>query len=1300
MKDSSVRVVADVATAGGEVLLLAGLSAVALSPLTSVPLLAVGASGALLSAAVASLRHWAKKLPDGGVSSPPSLRELMSEATARLSPAEEASAKMDACLALACWWAFGAAARAHLPSGDKLLVPARNYSAPTPMPGVGVDLSLVDVRLAWEHWSVRVLRSQYEEMLSWLFSGGDHADGAACRADWAANFYRELSAALAAEPTLARFATVLDSSGPITFEQIEASSAANVMSALQSPLPRVERLDASARIRGALHGHLSNRRARVVVLHGPAGVGKSTLLAGEFLRAKDRGARWAVFARFDGIALEVMRKGRALDDAVSESIGGGAVGLVKIVRTMQASRGSGLVFIDTLDTVLDEGTVGSIDRWFGDLVGAGAVVVTACRDVDFRAVAEPVGERLPIVANKLDIIPLPLFSEAEMREAALGFFVARGQSLGDAELAVKRISEVAVDRRHLFELFRVPLLLSMICVLFPTGDVPDDLTGVRLFDHYWTEIVEGARRRVPRSDRHIRSQFCVQVACTMLDTSGTTLVPAVLLEDVGRSTRDDLRILQSLESDGVLLADAHGRVGFFHQTLGEYALARHFETRAGKAQLISLLNRLAPHLQHLLPSVRVLLARSDTSNLHEVVRALDLDSLPTFRVVVQSYALRHDEELLDTVGAKATTRGGAWFRILCEVAGHGMPMHAPALASWGISVLAKLEYSDLLLAIPLITTAIVLARSTENEIAGYLGTLRLAAGRPWESNARKDEKISEALGQLIANLEGRKGLLSIEWIRPLANLFLTVPDRTRGKIVSVFLQQTWDGGLVAPYVSDWLERPMLRRDVPAAVQLLRRTWPTLVGASAQCLWPDPWSALQYRGSWSEIVAVVVAETAGREEPFVVRMLRTLGRDEDKFDRANLVTALATIISNGSGDLIGRELLAIEPNSLSARTSKALKPIVIRLLRDARGKQSSALYAWSLRLPALEPQQHVQFLAAFACSDPGARVELLNLAERVELSMGVVREVADWAGESDSQYLTDIASAVATVSPASRQWVQLADAVVRSGRDPTQIVAELLNVAVSGRLDVARDASRSLDRLVGPGASVLSVGQLLTMFRSPQPSVRLSAAATAVVVVQDGGAVTDEDVGVVLGMVACELIGNNIVKYLELLRVMVDERQTCGPMALRAVEDIVAGVDDKSRVHARVVREALVLLKRIAQHEPGTEHERVERLTVAILSGWDFQHVADAESEAMALVQAVCRMDRSAAARLCGIVAELPPRNAKSIVRGVARILGVEFLSLKALDHRGDVHPEVRATLTRLRELAGSGQPGRTSMGGS
>ena len=215
------------------------------------------------------------------------------------------------------------------------------------------------------------------------------------------------------------------------------------------------------------------------------------------------------------------------------------------------------------------------------LLDHGTTVVFTCRESDYRDFFEPYHESFAGFTESIDRCSIPLFADKEVRVAAALFCEQELEQTPEmATQFAEKILSLAADSKSIADITRNPLLLALLCKLFgEDGNVPEDLTVSQLYQIYWDLRIAVSRK--PRADsRRIgmaKKNLCLNLAATMYNAGDDRLRDFVYESQL---SLDDVEFLayEELHSDGVLQELGADRVGFFHQTFLEYAIARYFES--------------------------------------------------------------------------------------------------------------------------------------------------------------------------------------------------------------------------------------------------------------------------------------------------------------------------------------------------------------------------------------------------------------------------------------------------------------------------------------------------------------------------------------------------------------------------------------------------------------------------------------------------------------------------------------------------------------------------------------------------
>ncbi|MFN9860869.1 MAG: hypothetical protein ACK556_22725, partial [Pseudanabaena sp.] len=178
-----------------------------------------------------------------------------------------------------------------------------------------------------------------------------------------------------------------------------------------------------------------------------------------------------------------------------ESLTGQSLSIVSVCEEMHQSCNRGVLLIDTVDLVASNAFVLVFDRLLRQILETGTTVVFTCRDQDYNEILEPIRERMSSISQLLDRHTVPVFSQAEISQAAATFFARQETHLKQQGSAfANQILALSADSRSLREIIENPLLLALLCDLFARdGNVPSDLTVSKLYQRYWQEKVTYSR---------------------------------------------------------------------------------------------------------------------------------------------------------------------------------------------------------------------------------------------------------------------------------------------------------------------------------------------------------------------------------------------------------------------------------------------------------------------------------------------------------------------------------------------------------------------------------------------------------------------------------------------------------------------------------------------------------------------------------------------------------------------------------------------------------------------------------------
>jgi hypothetical protein len=187
-----------------------------------------------------------------------------------------------------------------------------------------------------------------------------------------------------------------------------------------------------------------------------------------------------------------------------------------------------------------------------------------------------------------------------------------------------------------------------LCDLFAeAGNVPEDLTVSRLYKTYWEQKIANVRGNLqPDYLGKIKEELCFKIAEVLYKQSGERLRDFVYKSDL---SKDEFSAYTALESQGILKDLGGNRVGFFHQTFLEYAIAQWLNnTESGDCAKTHLRENIRTNLAdttyYIWPIFRQLLTLIDLSEFYQIFDELDKSKILPFRVIAFAAVSRKEPE--------------------------------------------------------------------------------------------------------------------------------------------------------------------------------------------------------------------------------------------------------------------------------------------------------------------------------------------------------------------------------------------------------------------------------------------------------------------------------------------------------------------------------------------------------------------------------------------------------------------------------------------------------------------------------
>ncbi|MBK3578279.1 hypothetical protein JHN63_31640 [Streptomyces sp. MBT65] len=363
-------------------------------------------------------------------------------------------------------------------------------------------------------------------------------------------------------------------------------------------LPPMSRLEIVSR-------ELEEGDGRPLLLIGEGGLGKSVLLA-ELARHLGRGSGAVVLVPCARIPSHTdLTTAASADSALATAAGLPEASLVAFVERLGELYGGVHVLVDTLDVVLTEDTATALTDLLGEVAEHARLIVT-CRTREYDdLIGDPLrGARFG--DRPCEAVRMPVLRREEILQWAGHYVRSLDRSDHERERFIDRLSDV-VSAATVQQVCAVPLRLALACDLYSTDDrMPSDLTITGLYSAYWERRIARDRDGRRTSVAAAREAAALTLARALLAASSDRLA----LEEAAARLPPEV---DALLSEGVLQLQG-GRVGFFHQTYAEFAIALLLARESVAAELEDLGGRLADHHSPFWPVARHLLQLPHTTD--------------------------------------------------------------------------------------------------------------------------------------------------------------------------------------------------------------------------------------------------------------------------------------------------------------------------------------------------------------------------------------------------------------------------------------------------------------------------------------------------------------------------------------------------------------------------------------------------------------------------------------------------------------------------------------------------------------
>lgn len=582
------------------------------------------------------------------------------------------------------------------------------------------------------------------------------------------------------------------------------------------------------------------------------------------------------------------------------------------------------VIIDTLDILLSDSSARVIAALLGRVAERHRLVVL-CRErewIDFD-VAKPLAQ--------VTVLPLPRLAPNEIVEWGEAFVAATPNA---SPLFVESLSRAARGAGG-SDVLGVPLRLAMACELYGgVGAIPDDLTVAELYSSYWD-------RRIARDREGLRGEAARGQVGAALAVAGAIWEESRerFIESARPAGPIDWGGVDRLRGEGVL-REAAGRLRFFHQTFGEFAVAQFLVASGQGPDLERLRARLRENDSGMWGVAAYLLqAGLDTNRYDTLAAAIPVDIGQGMRIRLRGALEQKDDErsiqLVQELAVTAPEELALFVDLFLSVGETRRRVSAGVLLDLLVSQTGKL-----------------------NRLADVVASLLVTL----DAQARAELLVpaitslvtqQPAIPRVVLNpvitrlLSGFPNDLAADDLKSIVHIYSRLPDPGKANVIAR-VAATSDVSFVE-VLAVALQSRLPSGSVDEAGRLLARAWhDPQWRATHRCRtwrdlllsqWPQRWDAAQTRA---------VVKVAGHVESVFKELMREALAPTQTAGRPRVHNAaefLATYWPTRTADAI--LLYGVEPNRVAVATASTL----MRRIRDevpAATRQALAEVLWERR----------------------------------------------------------------------------------------------------------------------------------------------------------------------------------------------------------------------------------------------------------------------------------------------------------------------------------------------------------------
>ncbi|MEM8545787.1 MAG: hypothetical protein AAGF66_17540, partial [Cyanobacteria bacterium P01_H01_bin.119] len=860
--------------------------------------------------------------------------------------------------------------------------------------------------------------------------------------------------------------------------------------------------------RGVIQG-----QERVVVVIGPAGYGKSTLLGDLYDELTTAETPWVGLVLCSSLSLSTGYRGfmsyglvtstfmpmatmptgpsqnqqSMVASAIGQSLCGELRSVVEVTAELSQTLGRGVLLLDTLDLVINRDFVIVFGTLVRQLVADGTTVVFTCRDYEYSDFLEPSHQRLPGLAQAIERYAVPNFTTAEIRAAAEAFFRKQDPEHPERGIAfADNVLALSADNRSLRDILENPLLLALLCDLFgQEGNVPPDLTVSKLYQRYWREKV--VYSRVDQSHfaplALAKERLCLDIARQLFRRSQTRLQESFYQDELSL-TAETIPACNDLLSEGVLTQLDSGKLHFFHQTLLEYAIA-YWLTRESAQRSDFFQQVQAENKTHWLPVLRQFLAIVEEAEFEDWLRQLDLHPMGIFGAVAYAAVSRDRPEALRHLLPIALKLGETHQQRLRQALAAAPRQLIETVWDLLISLMQEAEHVTASNTVQMVGSLLERWwRSLRPKLGATLAAIAARTPQVHDQFPNGYDDRSQLLGWLLqpcwAKIQAQPDTATLAALRQQVHLL------GHGSCANLIQCHA----AASPEVQHDLLRQLLADPLPRYDDIKTALVDWIASLLPQHLamatfppgrtWAEMLHTLRPKG-WNVILGQAVGCWAGRDRSIFVAILEDCLFGPPAHIGSNLI-ALEASLEGEAGAWLCPYLLQLAPDQATALNFGVL-PKVLPLDRVDR-------------VPANDHERMAQWLRPYVPSHATTLWRLLNkLADQAPTAQQTLREMVPslppkLRHQIGVQLLRfepiEAHPSLATVPKGDQQFL-LGVYCQWAATDPAALT-KLLTAATGNHNDVAVTASRALEQV---NSAALTVEALFPLLRSPFTGVRVN-----------------------------------------------------------------------------------------------------------------------------------------------------------------------------------------------------------------